>query len=130
MFPIFLFVAWTLKALADGFNPSQRHDGPWLSSDTLRAAVAGFALGFKGVVIDVKGDWCEFANGWGFPTWSSLFAPCLFCNVLKRNLLNFKRLADGSWPFQLHTDDAYEEDALSHTACYVCVAIEKKPGKA
>ena len=110
MYPVFVFLHWCLYACATGLFPENRHDQkPWQLNDEYRKSMAGESLGFIAVVVDIKGDWAEFANRWGFPNWRHLIAPCIFCNVLYDNLRTIKLLADGSRPFVIHSDVDYEE---------------------
>ena len=84
---LFSWIFWCLLSLVNGTRPTKRHDN--LELDQRRAASAGEEFGFFAVVIDICGDWKEFANGWGFPSWSSLF-PCFICNILKSAITNPK----------------------------------------
>lgn len=80
-FPLFQVVSWSLAALRLGVHPASRHDGRvWRDSDALRKSKSRASLGIKGVVIDIQGDWAEFAHRWGFPTWKSSTSPCFLCN--------------------------------------------------
>ena len=84
-FQLFQFIAWSLNSLLDGCFPSRRHDGAPLDPD--RASLGGMPLGFKLVICDILGDWKEFANSWGFPSWSSLL-PCFMCSISKAAMAN------------------------------------------
>ena len=87
---LFLWIAWTLFCLSNGTYPSQRHDNSDL--DSKRAEYAGQALGFFAIVVDICGDWKEFANGWGFPSWSAKL-PCFICDIKKSDLTNPKAIS-------------------------------------
>lgn len=116
LFPLYQFLAWSLAALASGIAPHQRHDGEkWLQpSDDTRSAQAGEPLGFKAVVVDVAGDWAEFALRWGFPTWSA-HHPCFFCNTTLSDLREHGCIGD------LRSNEDYHNAC---TACEVWVTIE------
>ena len=63
----FALLAWSISALAQGVYPSSRHDGTeWSVTDTVRSRLAGLAMRFRAVVIDINGDWAELANTHGF----------------------------------------------------------------
>ena len=86
LYPVYVKLAWSLGALAKGRMPSERHDGSaWRESDATRALTSGEPLGFRAVVVDIKGDWAEFAQRFGFPSWGAVLAPCMFCTVLFGN---------------------------------------------
>ena len=84
---LFQFIAWSLFCLANGINPSTRHDN--LDLDYKRAEYAGLPLPFSAIVVDICGDWKEFACGWGFPSWSAKL-PCFVCDLKKKDLTNPK----------------------------------------
>ena len=99
-------VYWSLVALANGVYPDACHDGSALDAD--RQLLAGKPLGFKGVVVDVNGDWTEFAVRWGFPTWQSGFRPCMMCSANHDQMLNPAHVLTE------HDADAYDQ------ACRAC----------
>ena len=82
---LFFWIFWCLQSMVNGVWPALRHDGSEL--DAKRQSKAGQQLGWHCIIVDICGDWKEFASGWGFPTWSSLF-PCFVCNILKSALTN------------------------------------------
>ena len=90
-FNLFSFVAWSLQALMDKVWPSRRHDGTPLDSE--RAKRAGEDLGFMVVITDILGDWKEFANSWGFPSWSS-FYPCFLCSCDRAGMRDVRRAVE------------------------------------
>ena len=61
----------------DGVYPSTRHNGKAFdsASDAVRATCAGDTLGWKAILLFVKGDWSEFALTLGLPTWASKAHP-------------------------------------------------------
>ena len=81
LFPLYRVIEWSLAALLLGRYPGRRHDGSsWRPTDSERIAMAGADLGFKAFVLDVQGDWAEFAHRWGFPAWNS-HKPCFLCEA-------------------------------------------------
>ena len=63
-----------------GEHPRTRHDQtPWTVGDGTRFGDAGRPLGWRAVVIFVKGDWSEYAHTLGLPTWSDQISPCPIC---------------------------------------------------
>ena len=59
MYYCFSVLHSSLQALARGVYPATGWDGGPLDSE--RQKLAGTPLGFRGVVVDVNGDWAEFA---------------------------------------------------------------------
>ena len=97
IYPILLFIAWAIAAMDAGRRPATRHDGsPW---EGVWAEIAGSALPFQAVLLDVKGDWAEFCHSLGFPTWQSWFHPCFCCGVRRDALYNFGAITmlDTGW---------------------------------
>ena len=73
---LFEWLSWSLEALARGRHPDQRHDGkPWADNDQAREQNAGEPLPARACVVWLKGDWAEFANTWGLPSWADAPHP-------------------------------------------------------
>ena len=90
IFPVLLFIQWSLKTMVAGCFPSSRHDHlRWRASDAARASLAGTALGYKALVLYIKGDWLEFSSTLGFLSWSVATAPCMWCDSSVQDLFNF-----------------------------------------
>ena len=67
IYPIFQVLAWQFTHLQSGCYPSERHDGKeWGNTDELRASMSGKGIGFRGVLLEVRGDWLEFSSRLGF----------------------------------------------------------------
>lgn len=80
LYPVLSVLAWSLKAMAAGTHPAQRHDGTgWRPEDQGRASFAGESLGWQAIPLLVKGDWAEYAHSLGFPTCTDSKAPCPLC---------------------------------------------------
>lgn len=109
---VFQWLAWSFRALALGRNPAARHDdAPWESEDDHRAAAAGARIP-RGAVCLLKGDWSEFCNTLGFPTWQTNEHPCLFCRVRKERLYDISNFSVLSFPAELKTTVGYRAAAL------------------
>ena len=68
-------------AHALGLYPVRRHDSSdWKPSDAKRRNLSGKEM-IKGACLYIKGDWCEYAATWGFPTWRDALRPCFECNA-------------------------------------------------
>ena len=110
--------AWQLESLIEGKIPSTQHDGrPWL--DGTAPDDVGGDLGFRGMVMYVKGDWAEYAATMGLPTWQNQFHSCPFCPITKDAL-------DHATPAMLDHDgmmwEDKEEGSYEH-ACGLCERI-------
>ena len=85
LFPVFQMLKWSFKALYEGRRPSEEHDGSgW--GDAVWGRLVGVPLIRKGILVQVKADWEAFCNIMGFALWTSVFRPCLCCNVNKELL--------------------------------------------
>ena len=68
---IFEILMWDLQALYKGAFPAARHDGkPWGPTDKSRASRRR-ELGFRGALLQVRGDWMWYKQVMGFPSWTS-----------------------------------------------------------
>eukprot|EP00959_Pyramimonas_sp_CCMP1952_P281397 5882015-Pyramimonas_sp.AAC.1 len=107
-------VTWQLRAMIDGRVPDCRHDGEaWGKED---AGDAGASLGFRGVLLYVKGDWDEFQKTFGMSSWASIYNPCPCCACPVDSLhVHFPGfLTEEGPPFEPRSSDAYE------AACSKC----------
>lgn len=102
--------------------PSSRHDGSdFTPRDSHRSSKAGEPLPFRGAVLDIRGDWSEFANRLGFKSWATTHNPCFLCNTTRAQMT----IPPGPEqpPWTLHEDSSYEP------ACVRCerwVIIESR----
>lgn len=82
------WLKWSFAALAKGEFPRCRHDSTeWQESDSWRKQRQGTPLRFKCAVVWLKGDWAEFCERLGFPTWASA-KPCFVCDAGSENMYN------------------------------------------
>ena len=122
IYPVMVFLHWSMLALAQGENPPARHDHtPFGEGDDARLAFAGMELAFVGALLLIKGDWMEFCYTFGFPNWKSIF-PCLFCKVTINELYNLSRVTPLGVGYEDHTDDAFDE---SCRACEIWIEIDE-----
>jgi hypothetical protein len=104
LWPIFHWLAWSLRALAEGLAPATRHDGsPFFPNEHHRIAMAGKGI-VKGAVVLVKADWAEMTGSLGFPNWQTNRSPCLFCHCDKEGLYTLRGLSPVSFPAALKTE--------------------------
>jgi hypothetical protein len=82
MYPIFAFLHWGFRALAEGTHPLDGVDGePFGPGDRERSKRAGSAMPFRAACVYVKGDWSEMVGTFGFPSWHDGLRPCYDCNA-------------------------------------------------
>ena len=116
-FPLLSHLRACMRKLAEGVYESVRHDGQdWREgSDAHRRLNAGKRLLFRGVVLFLKGDWAEFCERLGFPTWQSVSRPCFCCASFGAALFNAVGVSmAGGGPWHENTDDDFE------AACQRC----------
>ena len=112
-YTVCVFVEWCERCLADGVFPSTRHDGaPFLpDSDSERAQLAGTRVKKRAACIQIRGDWAEFCERLGFPTWQSSYRPCFCCAASRASLYDATGASVFSFPHPLNDDVDY------HRAC-------------
>ena len=112
---VFEWLAWSVRALAVGRYPLQRHDGEaWRPSDIERGRKAGQALRLKGCVVYIKGDWSEHNTTMGFPSWRDALRPCYECNCFASNMYDFAGCSLVGSPWRVN------EAADYNAACERC----------
>ena len=123
IYPVLLMIRWSMEAAGRGVNPERKHDGePWGEGDGPRAEKAGQPLAVRCCILQIRGDWLEYAKSMGLPTWSSVFFPCMFCKVVRENLYAFKGkpFDPMHFPFELTNQNDYERAAQ---ACEIHVQL-------
>jgi hypothetical protein len=109
LYPIFAFLHWSFQALASGFYPMAQCNGDaWDDSDPERRHLAGKALTFRAAVVQVKGDWAEYAHSLGFPTWKHTDYPCIWCRCERDTLYDFSDMRPGELPWDSQGAADYE----------------------
>ena len=102
-------------ALGEAKWPMQRHDGKkWGPQDRLRAEKAGSELSTRGVLVQLRGDWQEFCERLGLPTWASAMRPCFACSATRDKLFDFASCTPISGPWHVNDHSDYE------VACSSC----------
>ena len=99
-----------------------RHDGEPFDPETeaFRIDNAGKALQCKAVLIQIRGDWVEFAGQLGFPSFSSGSRPCFFCPAFGAEMHDFTSASVYNLGWHINTDDEY---ASSCTRCEIWVVV-------
>ena len=83
---VFKFNAWSFEALARGQMPHRRHDASdFDSTDQRRSCRAGASM-LRAALVQIRGDWAEYAHTFAFPTWASYLHPCFICNCSRDEL--------------------------------------------
>lgn len=114
------FLGWSLTALRAGVFPTTRHDRSNFhadGTDSTRSALAGDRMPFRGIVLQIKGDWQEFVSSIGFPSWASALHPCFFCHCDRNDWFGVAGLSPISTQYQLKTFAQYDE------ACRICEIV-------
>jgi hypothetical protein len=114
--------------MLQGFWPVQRHDNKqWFENDAARALRAGMSVGFRCMVVRLKGDWAEFCHTLGFPSWSSNDYPCIFCTASKEALFNFIGFNPISFPHPLTDHAMYVASVTAAEVSVQITAANQKP---
>eukprot|EP00959_Pyramimonas_sp_CCMP1952_P083552 1746653-Pyramimonas_sp.AAC.1 len=79
MFPIMRAIEWSFEASAQGARPTLLPDASEFNDGSPLADLIGEPLDARFLLVQVKGDWSEWANTLGFANWKSHHRPCLFC---------------------------------------------------
>ena len=105
-----------------GVFPCARHDGTEFSwSDRKRAERSGDKMVCMAAVVHIKGDWAEFCNTLGFPTWQSKQRPCLMCNAEQARLYEHEGASPTGLPWHTNTPSDYDQACRR---CEIKVTIE------
>ena len=62
-----------------GESPMARYDGKPFSKDEHGYATQGNKLSYRMVLVQIKGDWAEYAHTLGLRSWKTKEWPCPFC---------------------------------------------------
>ena len=75
-------LAWSFQCLTSGVFPACRHDGaPLAQADAKRTKKAGCALGIRGLVVDIRGDWKFFKECFRLPQHNENSGICWLCSA-------------------------------------------------
>ena len=110
------FLRWSLTAAAKGMYPDTDMFGqPW-PADSPRAKLTG-ELNFPMAVLQIRGDWAEFAHSLGFATWSSVLYPCMFCHAEATNWHDLQGVSLLHSPWREVTPEEY------NVSCGLCEQV-------
>jgi hypothetical protein len=110
---ILSFLQWSLTAGARGQFPDRdMHGVPWADDDHRKTLIG--PLQFAMAVLQIKGDWAEFAHTLGFASWSTARYPCMFCHAEKTNWHDMRGVSLLMQPWPSTSPEQYEE------ACGLC----------
>ena len=95
LFPIWVYLEWCFKLALSGKRAERSYDGSaWPERSPQAAAFAGCPdLPARFILCQVKADWAEFCQAFGYQTWASFFAPCMMCQASKEQLYDFEGLS-------------------------------------
>jgi hypothetical protein len=121
-FSVLQFIRWFLVCMANGEYPEVRHDGnPFvLPRDQWREDLAGEPLAYKSCCIHLKGDWAEFCERLGYPTWQSGLRPCFCCATSGAEMYNPQGVSFLVDAWHVNTKEDYN-DACSRCEIWVNV---------
>ena len=104
-FELLSFLKWAFSAMGHKMWPTARHDGQvWKDSDHERKMKGGQPLRYRHALIRIKGDWQEFCERFGFPTWQSGTRPCLCCVGYGEGLYQFDGVSLAGLPWRKTSD--------------------------
>lgn len=123
--PAWRFLDWSFRSMAGGEWPASRHDDtPWGERDRERAGRSGTAMHTKYAVVMIKGDWSEFVNSLGFPSWATTRRPCFKCNATSHTMHSYADAGPLGLPWQKNRAADY------WTACDECeIEVEVRTEK-
>ena len=76
-------LGWSLQQMFVGTFPSSCHDGSAFE-EAYRQKLSGTSLGYRGLLLEIKGDWEFFSNGLHLPRWDNKEGICFLCRATKR----------------------------------------------
>lgn len=119
---VLMFLAWSFLAMLQGHHPAHRHDGgEWTRiGDALRRDQADKPLGWRAVLLFIKGDWVEFSSCLGLPTWQDQLRPCLLCNAEPERMHVTTRISPDALPWRANRIGDHE---AACKRCEVWVAV-------
>lgn len=89
-------ISWSFQCLAAGVHPATRHDNtPWGPGDVSRKRHAGQAIGVRGALVEVRGDWKFMKECFGFPGWTNIAGICWQCSCTPATLRDVT--GDAAW---------------------------------
>ena len=110
LWSVFWFLRWAVEAAEAGQRPELQHD-----ATSPFGELAGSYLAARFILVLIKGDWVEYISSLGFPSFSSIFYPCLFCGATRDSLHEYEDLCLES--------DAWGVPPDYSVACSACEII-------
>ena len=108
-FPLLFYLKCCCRPLAAGVYPSARHDNtPWKAEDSYHEGLQGQIMKVKCCLLRMKGDWMEFCERFGFPTWGSGLRPCFCCTGFGDCLFDPKGINMFALPWHVNTDNDFD----------------------
>jgi hypothetical protein len=139
LYGMFVFLSWSLMALADKLHPSTRHDRrPWRALDLARSLRAGKEMTFRFACLYIKADWLELATSFGFPAHNDGIRPCFKCNCHDGNMHDTAAASAIGLPWRENEHGDYEAacvrcelhvrlEAADHAlVCFVLTDFDKR----
>lgn len=79
-------IAWSLRFLWQGVNPTERHDHlPF--TETYRKNRAGKDLGLHACLVEIRGDWKMLAETFHLPRWNEKGGICWSCSCTNKEVV-------------------------------------------
>ena len=117
-YAIFSFLFWCFDMMEKAVMPCGRHDNkPWLPSDYQRARSANKPLPRRALLLWVKGDWSEYSNTLGVPTWGDGMRPCFACNCNLETMYEQSDISAVTLPWRANNEGDYDN------ACSMCEIV-------
>ena len=77
--PVFDVIKWSFVALANATFPLEDHTGSGWAANDSRREKQGTPLVMPFCLLQIRGDWMEFAHTLGFMSWRTVLYPCMYC---------------------------------------------------
>ena len=82
---VFQLFGWSLQCLFHGKFPEVAHDGAPFQ-DGYRKRLAGQAMGFRALLLEIKGDWEFYSDVLHLPRWNNTEGICFLCKATKEHV--------------------------------------------
>lgn len=107
MWPILASIRWSLESCARGEYPRADFLGRDFAGGSNAAALAGQPLRSKAIVLQLKGDWAEFCERFGYPSPKSVGRPCFCCNAHSNDRYSPAPISLVEQPWVTNTEDSF-----------------------
>ena len=110
---IWNFLTWAFTAFGRGVFPERKHDGSaWPHG--LHSDRAGQPMPCRGLLVQIKADWAEWASTLGLTGHKTLLYPCVCCFATQSDWFDVDDLEFGQLPWAETSATDYSE------ACDLC----------